>query len=380
MKKNILWLTDADFRGSGYMYLSVPLCDGLQENNDVKMLGLGYKGEPHNFNFSVIPVGNMEEAHMMIRNFLHAPNMWRPDILVVALDVPLHIFFLEKLKEENLKYIAITPLENPPLTMSWTAGLYDADTVFFISEIAKQAAIDSGLMNAEHIRIGTDSDTWRIPSDGEKERVRDALDISDKFVILCVAENQERKNPWALFDIVSKVKQQGVNLKFIWVATENSPVGIKPRDMAIDLGINDELIMVNKGIPSSELLTLYFAADVFLLASKAEGLGLPILEAMSTGVPVVATDTGAITELLSDNRGFLVPPEYTFIDVWGNSKRDMIDREKAAQILVDIYKGVLDAPTATKAAKEYVIGRTWDVPVAQLESKIEEVYHDTQSQ
>jgi len=113
----------------------------------------------------------------------------------------------------------------------------------------------------------------------------------------------------------------------------------------------------------------------YLMGGGAVHNCLPILEALSTGVPVVATDTGAITELLEDGRGFLVFPEYTFMDVWGNSKRDMIDREKAAQTLIDIYRGVLDAGAAKNAAKEYVLKRTWDIPVAQLESKIDEVCH-----
>ena len=78
-------------------------------------------------------------------------------------------------------------------------------------------------------------------------------------------------------------------------------------------------MIVERGVDTTQLRNLYVASDAYLSTSKAEGLGIPILEAMACGIPVVATDTGAITELLEDGRGFLVEPEYKFRDVWGNS-------------------------------------------------------------
>ncbi|MHB8488743.1 MAG: glycosyltransferase family 4 protein [Candidatus Dormibacteria bacterium] len=59
----------------------------------------------------------------------------------------------------------------------------------------------------------------------------------------------------------------------------------------------------------SEPWDLLRAADVFVLASEIEGLPLVVLEAMSQGVPVVATDVGGMPEAVIDNvTGFLLPP------------------------------------------------------------------------
>ena len=53
---------------------------------------------------------------------------------------------------------------------------------------------------------------------------------------------------------------------------------------------------------------LYPRADVFVIASRAEGFGLVLIEAMSFGLPVIATDQGAFGEILGDPpAGVLVP-------------------------------------------------------------------------
>jgi len=143
------------------------------------------------------------------------------------------------------------------------------------------------------------------------------------------------------------------------------------RDLATDIGINEELNIVERGLPFSILWTYYAAADLFLLTSKAEGLCMPILEAMSTETPVLANETGAVPELLADERGYMIPVEYSFIDVWGNSRRDMVNIEAGAKLLKKLME--TDMSTTIKNAKEYVNNRTWDVPVNQLDAKIKEL-------
>jgi len=371
-KKKILVMTEMAFQGSGYYYLMSPILEGLSKlDYDIKVVGLSYKGEEYNYGFSIVGANSVQDGVAISQNII---KIWKPDLFICGLDIPLQINIYSALKPLGVKYVAITPLENPPLTQTWAAQLMEMDFVFFISELGKQAALKAGLTNVDHIQVSSDTESFYPAEEEERNKIREDLGIDDNLVIFTVADNQERKNIWAEFEIISKLKKSGVKVKFILVTRESSPVGYKLRDLAIDYDLNKELMVIERGVDKQQLRNLYVASDVYLSTSKAEGLGIPILEAMACGTPVVATDTGAIHELLMDGRGHLIQPEYKFRDVWGNSWRFMIDTEAASHTII------LKCSTEksdTSLALEYVKSRTSDIPTAQLDQKIKELTNET---
>jgi len=92
----------------------------------------------------------------------------------------------------------------------------------------------------------------------------------------------------------------------------------------------------------------------------------------------VATDTGAMHELLEGERGFLVEPEYTALDVWGNEFRHFINIEKTKNYLKDIIIWQEEGnPFIPNKAYEYVQTRKWEIPANQLSLKIKELCDGT---
>jgi glycosyltransferase involved in cell wall biosynthesis len=67
------------------------------------------------------------------------------------------------------------------------------------------------------------------------------------------------------------------------------------RSLAAELGISADVVFVG-GVPLEETVRFYQAADVFVYPSLNETFGLPILEAMACGCPVVTSDTSAMPE------------------------------------------------------------------------------------
>jgi glycosyltransferase involved in cell wall biosynthesis len=191
-----------------------------------------------------------------------------------------------------------------------------------------------------------------------------------------VADNQERKNLSKAMEIVSKVKDEGIKVKYILVTREHSEVGWKLRDLAMDYNIASELMIFERGMSFGELYSLYAIADVFLLTSKAEGLGMPVMEAMSVGVPVVVTSCGAMPELLGDGRGLLMDTEYSMIDPWGNSRRDFPSTNSGVYNLMLVNKGrdgTGNPSLMVRMAREYMESRTWDYPIEQVNNSIREL-------
>jgi glycosyltransferase involved in cell wall biosynthesis len=78
------------------------------------------------------------------------------------------------------------------------------------------------------------------------------------------------------------------------------------RQMVTSLGLGGHVSFVGD-LDRHELAACYDAADVFVLATQQETFGMAVAEALACGLPVVATMTGAIPDLLGDTAGILVP-------------------------------------------------------------------------
>jgi glycosyltransferase involved in cell wall biosynthesis len=86
--------------------------------------------------------------------------------------------------------------------------------------------------------------------------------------------------------------------------------GMKPKlqQMAKELKIESKVKLLG-AVPHDKIHTYYALCDVFVLPSIYEALSISILEAMSCGKPVIASNVGGIPELIINNKnGYLVSP------------------------------------------------------------------------
>lgn len=372
----IIVVSDFSAGGSGYQRIMTNLCKRLAVDYDMNILALGldYKGEEHRYPFAIVPASPLSNIPGMIKQLedYKAPI----EAIFVGLDIPLQRALLQAMgMPGSIPYIGLFPLEAAPLCQPWAIEMLRMDARLIMSEFGAAEFKRAGV-EAEFIPLGVDN-IWRPPRPDERAMIRQGLGIDeDTFMILTVADNQERKNLSKTVEIISRlsisiedylpngfVGQKSEKRKVAWylVSRLQSPVGWELQDLAMRWGIMDRVSMFNRGMPDDKLWALYAAADAFLLTSKAEGLAIPVMEAMACRLPVAATNCTAMAEHLSDSRGWLIPIEYEYCDPFGNEHRYFVDAQAGAEIL----GGIMDAqPQQLKprldAAQVYLKNRTWD--------------------
>ncbi len=130
----------------------------------------------------------------------------------------------------------------------------------------------------------------------EARRRQNALIPSGPY-ILCVANTYPHKNVHALVEAFGSIaSEQDCNLVLVGAARrgEDLVAGALSR-----CGRRDRVIRL-KGLDRPDLIALYRGASVFAFPSLYEGFGLPVLEAMAAGAPVVTTDRGPMPEIGGD--------------------------------------------------------------------------------
>jgi glycosyltransferase involved in cell wall biosynthesis len=157
------------------------------------------------------------------------------------------------------------------------------------------------------IHNGVDVDKFQPASD--KRKVKAELGFSpDDIAILSVGRLYARKGLFTLIESMPAVVRKFRNAKFIISGKGQSNEMKKLVNHATRLGVKDNIIFTGY-FPDSKLPKLYQAADVFAFSTFYENLPFAVLEALSSGLPVVTTTVGGIPEMIESGRnGFLVQP------------------------------------------------------------------------
>jgi N-acetyl-alpha-D-glucosaminyl L-malate synthase BshA len=133
--------------------------------------------------------------------------------------------------------------------------------------------------------------------------VRDKLAPGGEKLVLHASNFRKVKNIPTVIEIYNKVRQM-VPSRLVLIG--DGPEKEAAERKATSLGIEGDVIFMGDQEFIADLVPV---ADVFLLPSEHESFGLAALEAMSCGVPVVASDVGGLHEVIDHNEtGFLCNP------------------------------------------------------------------------
>ena len=295
---------------------------------------------------------------------------------------------------KHVNWYPFTPIDHAPVPPAVLESLKAARGVIAISRFG-QAELRKKGIDSWYCPHGIDPAIWYpalTTTDTEAARKRAGLP-ADKFVVAFVGvndSNPSRKGipellaAWDNFhrahpdtvlymhttplgNIPVAGNKNGVDIEQI-IAT----YGIDPRSVILP-----DQYRLRTGIPATELADIMRASDVFILPSRGEGFGVPLIEAQHCGTPVITTDFGGGAELCASK--WLI--EYETAWSWQGStyanpgiasiterleaayaeRGNIARRVEAAQFArdyeIDYVTQRYIAPTVSEIAETVVLGR-----------------------
>jgi len=123
----------------------------------------------------------------------------------------------------------------------------------------------------------------------------------------------ERKNPEAIlyaFKMAFEASDQNIKLIFKTNNYESGEMEYRQFvNLVEDLNLTEQVVLVNESLERGEMISLINASDVYISLHRSEGLGLGMLEAMSLGLPVIATGYGGNMEFMTSDNSCLITYE-----------------------------------------------------------------------
>lgn len=233
-------------------------------------------------------------------------NYLRPDCVIGKSIITVYDMVSERFPETMDK-------RNRNLLRKYLAkSCEEADLIITISEFSKREITACLGIPPDKIRValcGYDSNMYYPAVDAaEKVNFRQKLEgmyqISSPY-ILYLGTLEPRKNVDVLLDSFTALHSRFPDLKLVIVGGLGWQYG-KTLAHLTDLGLGDSIIRAGY-IPETDKRMFYASAEVFVFPSIYEGFGLPVLEAMACGTPVVCSNTSSLPEVVGE-AGLLCDP------------------------------------------------------------------------
>jgi glycosyltransferase involved in cell wall biosynthesis len=240
------------------------------------------------------------------------------------------------------------PYLDNPVVESWYENKLDqlrrADLLLAISESSRQEGIKYlGFPHDQSINVGTAADPQFhcIDISAEMTRsVRERYGLSRAF-LMYTGGIDHRKNIEGLIRAYARISESlRENHQLAIVCSIQPESRLKLEELAKQQGLAADEVILTGFVPEEDLIALYHLCKAFIFPSWHEGFGLPALEAMSCGAPVIAANTSSLPEVIGREDALFDPHD------------DKAIADKISQVLTDsTYRNELIRHSLDQAKK-----------------------------
>jgi glycosyltransferase involved in cell wall biosynthesis len=201
--------------------------------------------------------------------------------------------------------IAFTMLEVDGIPRNFVKILNRVDQVLVPSTFNSETFSASGVrVPIAVVPLGLDPRVFS--PDGPRHR------LAGPFVFVSVFEWGERKAPELLLSAFNETFRSDEPVVLV-VKTMNFDgdldIGDRIQALRLDPRGGRIFLSLNRPMPAQQLAALYRSADCFVMPTRGEGWGMPILEAMACGLPAIATHWSAPVDFVTEENGYPLPIE-----------------------------------------------------------------------
>jgi glycosyltransferase involved in cell wall biosynthesis len=256
----------------------------------------------------------------------HAPHYVLPAAVrcrsVVTIHDCIHLMFPQYLPNRAAYAYARTTM--------WNAAR-KATRILTVSHASKDDILRFFAVPPEKIEVvhnGIDERFWTPPVEADVARVRERYQLDQRFV-LYVGNIKPHKNLVRLIEAFDALRQSGFEeLRLLIIGDEISKLPALRR--AVHSHKLHKQVRFLGYVKDETLAILYRLASVFVFPSLYEGFGLPPLEAMASGTPVVTSNVSSLPEV-ADDAAVLVDP-YDVASITDGMRRVLSDPELARDL------------------------------------------------
>lgn len=276
-------------------------------------------------------------------------------------------------KIQGRRKVGWTMLEVTGLPKSWADGCNTMDEIWVPASFNIETFKNSGVRVPIRVMpLGVDTDYYNPHIKGAKP--------DDRFVFLSVFEWGERKAPEVLLRAyANEFKESDDVVLMLSVFNRDPLVNVQAEIAAMNLPTGAPIaVMINPEFADYQMGSLYRSSDCFVLPSRGEGWGMPILEAMACGVPTITTDWSGPADFISDDIAY--PLQYSMTPAiarcpyyegfeWAEP-----NEEHLRHLMRHVYENAEEAQAkGAAAAVEVAANHTWQKAAAKVKSRLLEM-------
>ena len=240
-------------------------------------------------------------------------------------------------------------------TYKFRKACENADKIIAISECTKRDIIEFFRIPADKIEVvyqGCDPSFIHPVAEEKKREVRAKYQLPDHY-ILNVGSIEERKNALSAVQALMMLPEQ-IHLVIVGRHTEYT----EKVEHFIKENKLEERVHIISNVPFDDLPAFYQLAEIFVYPSRFEGFGIPIIEALYSGIPVVAATGSCLEEAGGPDSIYVHPDDIkgmadAFKQIYTDPerKKNMIEKghsfakrfseEKQAEEILNIYKKLM---------------------------------------